>query len=159
MISKSKNQKIYNEGKGLLNSTNYNKLKKYAKDNKIEILDSDQSSELREKIKSFIENIEINKEKSYIFTYAPTCFESPKYINFMGKKEFIEGEPVNIIDNPSNELLIFKLKGHPLFIEGEHSQEEIKNIINKKKIETQERTKKILEEDQKIQNAYDKKHR
>jgi hypothetical protein len=155
-ISKSKTGK--NQGTELLNSNNFNKLKKYAKDNKIEILDSDNSFELRGKIRTFVENLEINKEKNHIFTYASNCFESPKYINFMGKQEFIEGKSVTIIDNPTNELLIFKLKGHPLFIEGEQNQEQIDDIIKKKKMDNRRKADKILKEDQTIQKNYNKKH-
>lgn len=158
-ISESKNQEIYDEGKELSNSTNYNRLKKYAKDNNIEILDSDNSSKLREKIKSFIDNIEINKEKSYVFTYAPNSYEDRRYIKFMNKQEFMEGKPVTIIDNPSNELIISKLKGHPLFIEGEHDEVEIMKIINKKKEAEKERVERVRREDNQIQTSYSEMQR
>ena len=150
----TKSQEIYNQGLELSNSTNFNKLKKYALDNKIEILDSDKSSELCVKIKSFIEGLEIDKEKSHVFTYAPHSCDSQRYINFMGKQEFIEARPVTIIDNPSNESLICKLKGHPLFIEGVHSEEEIKKIISNKQKAEKERVAKVRREDSEIQSSY-----
>lgn len=158
-ILESKNQEIYNEGKELSNSTNYNKLKKYAKDNNIEILDSDNSSKLREKIKSFIGELEIDKEKSHVFTYAPDSCESQRYINFMGKQEFIEGKPVIIIDNPSNELMISKLKGHPLFIEGSHEDKEIREIIDSKKKAEEKRVERVKREDNQIQTSYSQMQR
>lgn len=154
-----KSQEIYNQGLELSNSTNFNKLKKYALDNKIEILDSDRSPELCEKIKSFIKTLEIDKEKSHVFTYAPDSCESQRFINFMGKQEFTEGKPVTIIDNPSNESLICKLKGHPLFIEGSHDDKEIKEIIDSKKKAEEKRVERVKREDNQIQTSYSQMQR
>lgn len=128
---------------------NYQKLKKIALENNIEVDDSDKALDLKDKI---LNNLVV---EVFTFTYIGKGAESPRAIKFMNKIDFIRGEAIDIVNTKENELIIKKLLKNPSFIEGSIEPTEI--IIRDEK--EAERVNQIIKEDRAIDQAFAKKHK
>lgn len=90
----------------------------------------------------------LEKVEDLTFTYIGGGADAPYSCNFMGKQEFIKGEPVKIDGTKSH--LIMKLRGNPCFVEGEADPKEIAKAEKKAKEESIEKEKKLKQREHEI---------
>lgn len=76
------------------------------------------NKEVEVEIEEINEEIEIEvtvgSADNNVYTYVGTGDTPPAVINFMGRQEFVRGEPVEVVD----EAILPKLQNNPSFIKG-----------------------------------------
>lgn len=93
----------------------------------------------------------VEQPKSETFTYIGVGEEPPRKINFMGVQEFVRGKETPVTDP----VVLAKLKGHPCFVKGAFSMEELHARDEAAAVKAGKQRK----EDAVLNEAIKKKHR